>query len=192
MKSSFDWFDLHRNPLASCKMQAISMQGGNASVLLCKAGGAEALGLLSPGQQPLQLRIAHAPSTMAHRPSMDLRMSVRRRDRCRLQPDYLRQQFQMDGVCHAQRNVSDDHLHYRTVGIEAEGRDFFRHAGFTRGRAPFPVLCNLPFCFNLNFHDARRPRLFSFVSDDGSSRRRLRAESRAPDTISPPRLLRKE
>ena len=105
MKSSFDWFDLHRNPLASCKMQAITMQGGNASVLLCKAGGAEALGLLSPGQQPLQLRIAHAPSTMAHRPSMDLRMSVRRRDRCRLQPDYLRQQFQMDGVCHA-------HVHY--------------------------------------------------------------------------------
>ena len=76
MKSSFDLVDLHRNPLASCKMQAVSMQDGNASGLLCKAGGAEALGLLSPGQQPLQLRIAHAPSTMARRPSMDLRMSV--------------------------------------------------------------------------------------------------------------------
>ena len=41
MKSSFDLFGLHRNPLASCKMQAVSMQDGNASGLLYKAGGAE-------------------------------------------------------------------------------------------------------------------------------------------------------
>ena len=59
MKSSCDLLDLHRRSLASCKMQAISLQDGNASGLLCKAGGAEALGLLSPGQQPLQRRIAH-------------------------------------------------------------------------------------------------------------------------------------
>lgn len=59
MKSSCDLLNMQRNPLASCKMQAVSMQDGNASGLLCKAGGAEALGLLSPGQQPLQLRIAH-------------------------------------------------------------------------------------------------------------------------------------
>ena len=59
MKSSCDLVNLHRNPLASCKMQAVSMQDGNASGLLCNAGRAETLGLLSPGQQPLQLRIAH-------------------------------------------------------------------------------------------------------------------------------------
>ena len=59
MKSSCDLVDLHRRSLASCKMQAVSMQDGNASGLLCKAGRAEALGLLSPGQQPHQLRIAH-------------------------------------------------------------------------------------------------------------------------------------
>ena len=59
MKSSCDLVDLHRRSLASCKMQAVSMQDGNASGLLCKAGGTEALSLLSPGQQPPQLRIAH-------------------------------------------------------------------------------------------------------------------------------------
>ena len=67
----------------------------------------------------------------------------------------------MDGVCHAQRNVSDDHLHDRTVGIEAGCRELFRHTGLTRGRAPFPVLCNLPFCFDFDFYDIRRPCLFS-------------------------------
>ena len=59
MKSSFDLFALYRKLLASCKLQAISMQDGNASGLLCKAGEVGALSLLSPGQQPLQLRIAH-------------------------------------------------------------------------------------------------------------------------------------
>ena len=101
----------------------------------------------------------------------------------------------MDSVCHAQRNALDDHLHDRTVGIEAGDREFFRHAGLTRGRDPFHVLCNLLllrsqflrypaalplFARSLEFRPG--PPFRPFVSGDGSSRRRLR---RNPVRLTP-------